>query len=125
MTRPLKLGGTSVCQFQEEWQQREEQVPVQMLPENSGNWLNTITLRRACSFGPGEFLNYLLECSSLFHKSSATQGSQKIYVKVMLIKEMRKQEEQRGPSHWGRCGNGPWVQGLFPGGAWSTGPELA
>ena len=32
----------------------------------------------------------------------------------MLIKEMRKQEEQRGPSHWGRCGNGPWVQGLFP-----------
>lgn len=32
----------------------------------------------------------------------------------MLMKEMREQEEQRGPSHRGWCGNSPWVQVLFP-----------
>lgn len=40
--------------------------------------------------------------------------SKNLYIKVMLIKEMRKREEQRGPSHWGQCGNSPWVRVLFP-----------
>ena len=68
-----------------------------MLPENSGSWLNTITLRRACSFVPGEFLNYLLECSSVFHKSSAPKGVKKFIYQSHVDQRDEKKGRTAGP----------------------------